>query len=212
MKKTLLFALLAFFAASAQVREKGAIEVSPFVGVSSANYYGDSDLLEYNDAVFAPTFGVNANFYLNNRWSLRTGLEYQTMGTSIEYNNLYSNMNTEEKLNFVALPIHASYHFGSTRKWYLNFGPTLDFLTSASSNGEDIKEGIKSVQFGLGIGIGYKFYINEHFSIGIDHQEYISFVNNLSLINKGGPFIGNIFGSFSVKAVFTLGSKKSTEE
>ncbi len=203
MKKTLLVALLASFAANAQVREKGEIEVSPFIGISSANYFGDVGMM--NEAVINPYFGANLDFYLNNRWSLKTGIEYQTMGSQGESYGFYGFESFEEKLNFISLPIHANYHFSKNRRWYLNFGPTINFLTEATSNGIDMKEGITPVQLGLGLGIGYKIYVNERFSIGIDHQEYIGFTNNLkSSYNNNNFFIGNIFGSFNVKAIFKI--------
>lgn len=207
MKKTLLVALLASFAANAQVREKGEIEVSPFIGISSANYFGDVGMM--NEAVINPYFGANLDFYLNNRWSLKTGIEYQTMGSQGESYGFYGFESFEEKLNFISLPIHANYHFSKNRRWYLNFGPTINFLTEATSNGIDMKEGITPVQLGLGLGIGYKIYVNERFSIGIDHQEYIGFTNNLkSSYNSNDLFIGNYFGSFSVKAIFKIPNSK----
>jgi len=210
MKKTLFITLLASFATNAQIRERGEIEVSPFIGISSANYYGDVGI--NNESVQKLYFGANADFFMSNRWSLRTGIEYQTMGSTVPEYNSYGTFSIREKLNFVSVPVHANYHFGSTRKWYLNFGPTINFLTSATSNKVDIKHGVNPVQMGLGIGIGYKFEINEKFSIGIEHQEYIGLVNNLKFnSNRSNPYIGNYFGSFSVKAIFKLGSKKENE-
>lgn len=210
MKKTLLFAVVASSAVNAQIREKGEIEIAPFIGISSANYYGDVGVL--NESVQNPYFGVNADFFMSNRWSFRTGIEHQKMGSTAPLYNDYGTFSIREKLNFISVPIHANYHFGSTRKWYLNFGPTVSFLTKATSNGVDIKHGMNSVQMGLGLGIGYKFEINENFSIGIDHQEYISVVNNLEFnSNRSNPYIGNYFGSFSVKAIFKLGSKSTSE-
>lgn len=208
MKKTLFIALMASFAVNAQVREKGEVEVSPFIGVSTANYFGDVGMM--NEAVVNPYFGANLDLYFNNRWSLKTGVEYQTMGSQGESYGFYGFESFEEKINFVSVPIHANYHFSKNRRWYLNFGPTINFLTEATSNGMNMKEGITPVQLGLGIGIGYKIYVNERFSIGIDHQEYIGFTNNLkSKYNNNDLFIGNYFGSFSVKAIFKLGSSES---
>lgn len=209
MKKTLFIAFMISFIANAQVREKGDIEVSPFIGISTANYFGDVGMM--NEATVNPYFGANIDFYLNNRWSVRTGIGYETMGSQGEYYGFYGFESFKEKLDFISLPIHANYHFSKNRRWYLNFGPTVNFLTKATSNGVDMTQGINPVQVGLGLGIGYKIYINENFSIGIDHQEYISFVNNLKSEYKNGYYIGNILGSFNVKAVFKLGSKAEKE-
>ena len=74
MKKVLLFAIaiLAFSFANAQVREKGTIELLPQIGYSSANYYGEENL--NNSSLSSVTFGVGADYFFNNRWSLRSGL------------------------------------------------------------------------------------------------------------------------------------------
>lgn len=210
MKKTLFFALCSSFALHAQVREKGAIEIAPFIGYSQANYYGDVGI--GIEAVGNPYVGVNAELYMNDRWSLRTGVEYRMMGSSGDPDFFFSR-SFKENLDFVSVPFHAGYHFGKTRKWYLNFGPTVDFLTKAESNGQDIKQGMNTVQLGLGIGIGYKIYVNEHFSIALDHQEYLSLVNNLKFDARGtNPYIANYFGSFSVKAVFKLDKGTSKQD
>jgi|SRR5690554_1044483 len=79
MKKVLLAVLLSGFAMNAQVREKGMIEVSPFVGFSSSGYYGNT-ALSY-EPTYNIHFGINSDIFLNEKWSIRTGLEYQTMGT-----------------------------------------------------------------------------------------------------------------------------------
>ncbi|UUV20471.1 PorT family protein [Paenimyroides aestuarii] len=207
MKKALIITLLASFATNAQIREKGEMEISPFIGISSANYYGDVSIM--NESVSNPYFGANIDLYLNNRWSLKTGLEYQSMGSQGES---YTFEYFEENLNFISVPIHANYHFSKNRKWYLNFGPTINFLTDAKSNTFNIKEGVTPVQMGLGLGIGYKIFINERFSIGIDHQEYIGFSNNLKSKYNNDLFIGNIFGSFSVKAVFKISSTQTNND
>lgn len=219
MKKTLFIALLVSFAVNAQVRERNDIEIAPFVGINSSNYYGDITYIgDSNKALYTPIFGVTADFYMNNRWSLRTGLEYQTLGSSVYTSELISNPQENyyyryfyesEKLNFVAIPIHANIHIGTSRNWHINFGPTVSFLTGANFGGERVEiDNLRKEHVGFGLGFGYRFNIHENFSLGIEHQEYISFTNNLNTFNSYGSFIGNIAGNFSVKAIFKLGSKE----
>ena len=198
-KKILLLGLFSSFSMFSQIREKGAIEVSPFVGYISSNFYGDVGIVNYGtDNVY---FGANVDYFFNNRWSIRSGLEYQGMGN--EGGWFFFENNNIQKLNFIGLPIHANWHFGSTRKWYLNFGPTLNFLTSAKLNNVVNTSIINQVQVGLGYGIGYKFFINEKISIAIDHQEYIGFSNNIKS-SPNNSFVGNYFGTLSVKGVFVF--------
>lgn len=222
MKKTLLFAVVASSAVNAQIRERNDIEIAPFIGINSSNYYGDVSLNNSNKALYTPVFGVTADFYLNNRWSLRTGLEYQTLGSSVYTSELINNpqdnyyyryFHESEKLNFVAIPIHANIHIGKSRNWHINFGPTVSFLTGANFGGEKVEiDNLRKEHVGFGLGFGYRFNIHENFSLGIEHQEYISFTNNLNTFNSYGSFIGNIAGNFSVKAIFKLGSKSTNEE
>ena len=77
---------------------------------------------------------------------------------------------------------------------------------------ETVIDNLRKEHVGFGLGFGYRFNIHENFSLGIEHQEYISFTNNLNTFNSYGSFIGNIAGNFSVKAIFKLGSKSTNEE
>lgn len=194
MKKVLLFAIaiLAFSFANAQVREKGTIELLPQIGYSSANYYGEENL--NNSSLSSVTFGVGADYFFNNRWSLRSGLHYQTMGSEIT-------SSYEEKLNYLTIPVNANWHFGSTRKWNLNFGPSFGFLMSAKGGGEDIKDLANTFQFGLAYGIGYKIQVNEKFSILIDFQG----MSGLSEVPKESDYtLKNAYSAFNVGGVFKL--------
>ncbi|UUV20470.1 PorT family protein [Paenimyroides aestuarii] len=224
MRKKLVACLLfTSLIANAQLKEKNDIEIAPCVGINSSNYY---ESVSYtggsNKALFTPFFGITADFYVNNRWSLRTGLEYQTLGSSVYTSELINNPQDNyyyryfyesEKLNFLVIPIHANIHIGKSRKWHINFGPTVSFLTGANFGGEKVEiDHLRKEHLGFGVGFGYRFNIHENLSLGIEHQEYISFTNNLNTFNSNGSFIGNIAGNFSVKAIFKLDSKSTNEE
>ncbi|MCU4188604.1 porin family protein [Flavobacterium sp. HXWNR29] len=185
-------AVMVFGFTNAQNREKGAIELIPQIGYSSANYYGESDL--ESNAISGVTFGVGADYFFNDRWSLRSGLHYQKMGA--EGSGGY-----EEKLNYLTLPVNANWHFGSTRKWNLNFGPSFSMLMSAENNFGDIKDSANSFQLGLAYGIGYKIEVNEKFSILVDFQG----ITGLTEVPKDSDFtLKNAYSSFNVGGVFKL--------
>ena len=194
MKKVLLsvVAVLAFRFVNAQSREKGAIELIPQIGYSSANYYGEENL--NNSSISTVTFGVGGDYFFNDRWSLRSGLHFQTMGSKLT-------SSYEEKLNYLSVPVNANWHFGSTRKWNLNFGPSFGFLMSAKGGGEDIKKLANTFQFGLAYGIGYKIEVNEKLSILIDFQG----MSGMSDVPKDSDFtIKNAYSAFNVGGVFKL--------
>mgnify|MGYP003608067250 CR=1 FL=1 len=193
MKKILLsaVAVFAFTFANAQLREKGTIELIPQIGYASSNYYGEEEM--NNSSLSSVTFGVGADYFFNESWSLRSGLHFQTMGSKVA--------SVKEELKYVTLPVNANWHFGSTKKWNLNFGPSIGFLTAAEYNGIDIKSEVNSSQFGLSYGIGYKIEVNEKFSILIDYQG----MTGLSELPKDSPFtIKNAYSSFNVGGVFKL--------
>lgn len=108
----------------------------------------------------------------------------------------------EEKLNYATFPVNANWHFGSTRKWNLNFGPSFGVLMSAKNNsGVNLKSLVNPTQIGLNYGIGYKIEVNQKFSILVDFQG----MTGLSEIDKEGVFnIKNAASSFNVGGVFKL--------
>lgn len=187
------------FCGFSQNREKGTIELTPIVGYSNSNYYSSEDLS--NSGINSVDFGVNADYYFNDRWSLRSGLLYQTMGS--EYAGFDGNeiVTFEDKIKYITLPLNVNWHFGSTRKWNLNFGPSFGFVASAKTNGEDVKEFVETFQFGLSYGIGYKIEISEKFSILLDYQG----MTGLSEVIKDVPIdVKNAYGVFNVGGVFIL--------
>jgi opacity protein-like surface antigen len=79
-------------------------------------------------------------------------------------------------------------------------------LAGANFGAEKVEvDSLRKEHVGFGLGFGYRFNIHENFSLGIEHQEYISFTNNLSYsFNSNNSFIGNIAGNFSIKVIFIL--------
>lgn len=180
MKKILLslVALATFGFANAQSKDKGTIEITPKIGTSSFSEQNEDNYTDSNSGV---ELGATVDYYFNSRWSLRSGLIANKMGGKYDF----STDSYEDKLNYVTIPINANWHFGSTRKWNLNFGISPSILSSAEVkvNGHTTdlpKNAIESLQLGLTYGIGYKIEITEKFGLLIDAQ----FFNGLTNINK----------------------------
>ncbi len=194
MKKSLVLScLLLSFLSFAQVREKGTTELIPTIGSASSNYYGTSSYMISNSPISSVNIGVKGDYFYSSRWSLRSGVLLQKMGS--QYPGYI------EELKYISVPIHANWHFGSTRKWNLNFGPTLGLLTAATANGVDIKSKANGFQYGLHVGIGYKLQLTDKFSILLDYQS----MSGLSNISKDSQNqIKNSYGSFDLGAVFKL--------
>ena len=150
-----------------QQRDRGTIELVPNIGATGSNLYGED--IEDTDNRYGLQAGVLVDYYLNNRWSIRSGLSYFNMGAKDDF--------IELKLDYVNIPINANWHFGSTRKWNLNFGMIPGFLVKADSEGYDVTELFKSFQLGLSYGIGYKLEISESFALLIDYQGVVGLSN-----------------------------------
>jgi len=202
MKKILLslVALATFGFVNAQSRDKGTIEITPKIGISSFAEQNEENFTNSNSGV---ELGVTVDYYFNNRWSLRSGLVADKMGG--KYRDGQSFL-YEDQLNYLSIPINANWHFGSTRKWNLNFGLSPSFLTSAkfNANGTTIKlpkNALESFQLGFSYGIGYKIEITEKFVLLIDAQ----FFNGLTNINKAtDERILNAGYSFNLGGVIQL--------
>lgn len=199
MKNVFLVGLLFSFSMVFGQSDKGDFTLSPQLGLNLSNYSSSENLS--NKIRVAFNAGLIGEYYFSNRWSFRTGLVYDSKGTRLEE----AGEDFIDKLNYISLPLHANWHFGSGRNWFLNFGPTLNFLTSAKADipgGEiDIKDVVNSFDIGLGLGIGYKFNLDENTEFFIEYQGYNGFIN----VSDDFPIdVKNATSAFNIGAIFKL--------
>lgn len=194
--------LLSCCLSMAQSEQKGTFELTPIVGYS-ASYQGGSFLFE-TSAVSNVQLGVYGNYFLNDRWSLRSGVLYQQMGSNnIDFPLFTSDY--EERTSYLTVPVTVNYHLGSQRNWYLNYGVALGFLTDASANFDDgngfvdINAVANSTQFGLTGGIGYRFNLLPNLMLLVENS------NMLGLTDTTEQRTGkNFFVSLNLGAIFKL--------
>lgn len=143
------------------------------------------------DITLAPTFGLNLStfsseatygiktgihggligeYYVNEEWSIRSGVLYDALGAEDDFDNV-------DKVNYFNVPLNAAWHFGKNYNWYLNFGLSLAFLSDAKGELNDgseveIKDSINNFDFGLSLGIGYKFFVSENLALFLEVQNY----------------------------------------
>ncbi|WP_445735724.1 porin family protein [Mariniflexile sp.] len=199
MKRLLLCAAFAVLGLSHVMAQSGSgdFTIAPQIGLNLSNYSSSENLSNKIRTAF--NAGVIGEYYFSDRWSIRSGIIYDSKGTKITQ----SGQDYIDKLNYIAVPLHANWHFGSNRNWFLNFGPTIGFLASAKADtpfGEfDAKDKIKSsFDAGLGVGIGYKFDIADDTQLYIQYQGYNGFIDlfdeDFSVFNATSAFnIGVIF-------------------
>ena len=172
MKKVLLTvaAVMAFGLMNAQEVKYGAK-----AGLNMSNFGGDA---ENTDMKIGFQIGGFAEIKISDKFAVQPELLFSTQGAKSEYSESepgysYSEESTV-KLNYLNIPIMAKYY--ATEKFYVEAGPQIGFLMSAKedfdysetfmgttdsgSTSEDIKDGLNSTDFGLGLGLGYNFTEN----------------------------------------------------
>lgn len=207
MKKLLLIVaigVLGFTIGNAQATS-GDFELGLGAGV---NFAGVSDIEGQNTAGGLTSFNIGAigEYYFSDRWGIKAKLTYDSKGWGDGFitSENFDTITTDFKLNYLTIPIMANWHFGSTRKWYLNFGPYIGILLNAEDSelGLDLKESFKSTDIGLALGIGYKFNIAENTKLYIEYDEQAGFTDIFE--ENNGDAISNRRSSFNVGILFIL--------
>lgn len=182
MKKIIY--LIVFYYSSinlySQIRKNNEIELTPKIGISTFKYYASGNP---SGSLHSTNFGITGDYYLNEIWSLRTGLLYQKMGGKTFTDNF--------EVEYINFPINANLHFGSTRKWNVNFGITAGFRANNSEKQNILGAQITNTQAGFNLGIGYKIELTKNIGILLDYQFFSGWTNIdqdeiYVLTNKGG--------------------------
>ncbi len=214
MKKHLsTLAILVCVGLTTFAQQKGNVEVGINVGLNFAklttnNYYENQG----TDFVTGLTTGISGEYYFSNSWGIKAKINYNQKGWG---NGFYTDINgntttTDFKLNYVTIPLMANWHFGRTKNWYLNFGPYIGFLTSATATatGTDVKSYINSTDAGLAYGIGVKIPLSDNVKFFAEYQiesGLANISNNSTNDNNSTTLLNSSFG-LNVGAIFNLNS------
>jgi hypothetical protein len=166
MKKILvtLFIILGFYGIS-HAQRRGDLQFGITVG-GNVSYVQDGD---YNTSSALGGFnaGLSADYYFSRTWSLKVEARYDQKGFGggtlydDQGNDIGDNVNF--RLNYVTVPVLASVHFGYNREWYVDFGPYVSFLTTATATNygnEDVKSSFNNTDGGFDVAIGVKLPIS----------------------------------------------------
>ncbi|WP_294822418.1 porin family protein [uncultured Flavobacterium sp.] len=172
MKKILLSAVAVMaFGAAAQAQE---MKFGVKAGLNIANQGSDA---ETEGSRMGLHIGGVAEFKLSENFSIQPELLYSMMGSKV--NTITEDLTVEEvdnKLDYLTLPVLAKYYIMEGLS--LEAGPYVGFLMSAKQEDTDIKDGIKSIDFGLNAGVAYDL------PMGVFFQA--RYVLGLSDINDAG--------------------------
>ncbi|MCL9806142.1 PorT family protein [Flavobacterium amniphilum] len=150
--KKLLFAAVAVFAfgtANAQGMKFGAK-----AGLNMADWYGDD--AEGADSRTSFHVGGFAEFKVSDKFAVQPELLYSSQGAKGEG----AKINTD----YINLPVMAKFY--ATDKLSIEAGPQIGFLMSAKlkpesgGGSQDVKDQLKSTDFGVNFGLGYNFTDN----------------------------------------------------
>lgn len=180
------------FIGFSQQRDSGTIEIVPYLGYTSSFLNGSN--IEDLGTRGSLRFGLIGDFYFNDRWSIRSGLCYDSLGANSFFLGEY-------QFDYLNIPINANWHFGSTRKWNLNFGATPGFLLKSTYQGLDIKENIEKFHLAITYGIGYRIELSQNIGVLVDWQGLVG----ITQIPKTSESTWlNAAGSFNAGLVFAL--------
>lgn len=193
MKKALLLLACTFIAFSINAQVNFGVKA----GVNLTTLMGDDSKMENISPGYKVGFagGGLVNYKLSDALSLQgevlyslEGATYKAEGEKLKYN-----------LSYINVPILAQYNH--TSGFYAETGPQIGFLTTAKmsydGNSTDIKEGHASVNFGWGLGAGYK--LSNGLAIGARYNLGIS-----SLDKEGDAKVRT--GGFHIGISYTFGT------
>lgn len=172
MKKVLLTAVAVFGFMTIQAQE---VKFGAKAGLNIATLNGD---VEDAKSLIGAHLGGFVEIKINEKFAFQPELLYSMQGAKSEYSESepgYSYSSEEKyKLGYLNLPLMAKYF--ATEKLFIEAGPQIGFLMSAKndyketetfmgdtetfSGDVDIKDNLKSIDFGLNFGLGYEFTQN----------------------------------------------------
>jgi len=139
-------------------------------GLNVSNVHVDEES-EY-DSKTGLHLGLLGHIHLNDRWGLQPELLFSGQGA--KYTT--SGVETKLKLNYINVPILFQYMFDNGFR--LEAGPQVGFLVSAKSEANDVsvdmKDQLKGVDFGVGLGLGYihvptGFGVDARYNLGVSN-------------------------------------------
>ena len=205
MKNLFISLLISFvFVSTTFAQKKGDVEMGFNLGYNSATVSTNN---QNSNASVGVNLGFSSDYYFNNRWSIKGKLIYDQKGWT---NGFIQDINTRIKyrtnfnLNYLTIPIMANWHFGRTKDWYLHFGFYTGFLLNVKETAynTDVKDGFNSTDFGLVLGVGYKFSVSDKLKLIIEYDGQSGLKDVFKL--NSGSMITNSRGSLNVGFNFLL--------
>ena len=203
---TVCFLLLSALAIQAQT----TFGIRGGVNLASVSISDDGEDFSY-DRTVGITIAMLAEMGMSESFSIQPELHYIQKGFGVDIDFLGYTISNEAKLNYLELPIHAKYKFGSGGVGgYLLAGPTLGYALSGTvescENGICDKESIEFDEddgfkrFEIGMSIGAGVTINQNIIIDVRYTMGLTNLNeddfdDIKASNNGIQIgVGYMFG------------------
>ncbi|MCB4797553.1 porin family protein [Neotamlana laminarinivorans] len=170
-------AVLSFLSITAQ---EEAIRFGAKAGLNIASLGGD---IEDYDSKLGFNIGAVAEIPVGEKFAIQPELLFSTQGAKLEESGTDYSYEDKLKLNYLNIPVMAKFYVAEG--FSIQAGPQIGFLVKAESeyeevyNGEtfsgdeDIKDYLKSVDFGLNFGLGYQLssgiFIDGRYNLGLSN-------------------------------------------
>ncbi|WP_158995403.1 porin family protein [Mucilaginibacter sp. L196] len=155
-------------------QQKGSVEFGANVGYNNS-YVNETYSNQSSDLIGGLNTGLFVDSYFSSDWSLKVEVNYDQKGWGNGFytdpnGNTYDGVNF--RLNYITIPVLASWHFGYTRNWYVHFGPYIGILTGAKETTDDIdvKQIFNTVDAGIDVGLGVKIPISNRSRIFFEYD------------------------------------------
>ncbi|MFD2870949.1 porin family protein [Mucilaginibacter ximonensis] len=199
MKKlfTTLLILTGIYSVS-NAQKKGAMAYGVSAGVNSAYSVSGADYASGTGSYIRPNFALHAEYYVSDDWSIKAEGIYdgKGWGDGVIKDNVNNKTVTGVNfaLNYITIPVLATWHIGSEKLWYANAGPYVGILLSATDDYDhkDLKSQFNSTDAGIDAGLGIQFplsYKNDKLKIFFEYNWQFGAANILANSSNSGTLM-----------------------
>jgi len=191
--------------ATAFAQNKNTAEFGVNVGINVSTIL-DSQTGQHTTYGTGVNFGASMEYYFSNTWSLKAKAIYDQKGWGNGFVTLADGTEidgVDYHLNYITVPVMASWHFGYTNNWYINFGLYAGFLSSSSesSHSADVSQAFNSTDVGLAYGIGVKLPVANKVKVFFEYDGQVGFTN---VFTQSDGSYQNDRDSFNIGLSFAL--------
>ena len=166
MKKFILMTAAFLIFSIAHSEEKKEIYIGIKSGLNLCSITNSDEEGVSSSTLAGFHIGVLGEFRLGDNFAVQPELLYSTQGVKLGFEGEKGDL----KMDYITVPLMVKYYV--IESFSFELGPQIGFLTSAkaTSGGEsvDVKDTMKTTDFGLNFGLGYN--ITENFNFGLRYN------------------------------------------